>query len=122
MRRAVLLLIAAAAFSKPLPAEEQLLPQRVVYVGNQGTARAEAFKSFLSRHFAEVTTYDRGSFEPSSAAKADVVLLDWSQSDTDSAHAKSPLGPRHQWSTPTVLLGSAGHLLAAAWEIIGGSG
>ena len=122
MRRAVLLLFAAAAMCQPALAEQQLLPQRVIYLGNEGTARAAAFKKFLSSHFAEVTTFDRDSFEPAAAANADVVVLDWSQSDTDSEHAKSPLGPRDEWSTPTVLLGSAGHLLAAPWEIIGGSG
>ena len=35
---------------------------------------------------------------------------------------KSPLGERSRWNTPTVLLGSAGHLLAAPWKVFGGSG
>ena len=35
---------------------------------------------------------------------------------------KSPLGERNRWGKPTVLLGSAGHLLAAPWSVFGGSG
>jgi hypothetical protein len=53
------------------------------------------------------------------------VLLDWSQSDVDlakMAELESPLGPREKWNTPTVLLGSAGLLLAAPWELIGSYG
>ena len=53
------------------------------------------------------------------------VLLDWSQSDVDlakMAEITSPLGPRDQWTKPTVLLGSAGLLLAGPWELIGSYG
>ncbi|HUG93853.1 MAG TPA: hypothetical protein VML55_23695, partial [Planctomycetaceae bacterium] len=95
---------------------------KVLYLGNAGTPRAAQFVEFLSARFERVTAVDRDQFDPQTAGDADVVLLDWSQRDTDSAAAVSPLGPRASWSKPTVLLGSAGHLLAGPWEVIGGAG
>jgi hypothetical protein len=123
MKSAVLLatMVALSAVA-PATAADGLLQKRIIYIGNAKTPRAQAFDEFLRSRFSEVTIVDRQTFVPSSAAKADVVVLDWSQDDTDSANAKSPLGPREEWSTPTVLLGSAGHLLASPWKIIGGSG
>jgi len=50
------------------------------------------------------------------------VLLDWSQSDSQLAKTPSPLGKIEEWSTPTVLLNSAGLLMAGQWQIIGGAG
>ncbi len=97
------------------------LPLRVLMLSNQ-SERASDFERFLNRHFDKVvvTTHDNASWPLVKAT--DVVLLDWSQSETNSVNAKSPLGPRESWAKPTVLLGSAGHLLASPWEIIGGSG
>jgi hypothetical protein len=107
-------------------------PRRVLYVGNAGTDRAREYEAFLKEHFARVGVADRGRFDPAQAEGFDVVLLDWSQHDANpdgkfefpypERGLKSPLGPRSGWSKPTVLLGSAGHLLAAAWQVHGGSG
>src|SRR5438093_7557838 len=93
-------------------------PQRVLYVGNRGTPRAEAYARFLAEHFAHVDVADRDGFDPGSAAAADVVVLDWSQQGVrpddrmefpyPERALKSPLGARAGWSRPTVLLGSAG--------------
>ncbi len=105
---------------------------RVLYVGNANTQRGQSYARFLRERFKLVNAAERESFDPRSAAAADVVVLDWSQSDVhrpervNAAHSesglKSPLGERSRWDKPTVLLGSAGHLLAAPWKVFGGSG
>ena len=61
---------------------------------------------------------DRNTFDPKSDFGADVVVLDWSQSDIQhpqvrepggyESHLKSPLGERARWGKPTVLLGRRG--------------
>ena len=51
-----------------------------------------------------------------------VSLLDWSQDESRVGDAKSPFGKLEDWSKPTVLLGSAGLLLATQWQLIGGAG
>ncbi len=116
-------LLAAAAWDVPgVVAEPQRLPLRVMYLGNEGTPRATEFVEFLRTRFEQVAERNRDDFDGDAASAFDVVLLDWSQRDTDSEKATSPLGPRAEWSKPTVLLGSAGHLLATPWEIVGGAG
>jgi hypothetical protein len=115
-------LLLTAAWCACATAGEPRIPLKVMYLGNEGTPRAAQFVEFLGTQFESVEAADRDTFDPAKAADADVVLLDWSQRDTDSENAVSPLGPRENWSKPTILLGSAGHLLAAPWEIIGGSG
>jgi hypothetical protein len=75
----------------------------------------------LRKHFRQVQAAERKGFEPRRAADFDVALLDWSQSDRGDGKA-SPLGPKDSWTRPTVLLGSAGLLLAEAWEIHGAIG
>jgi hypothetical protein len=107
-------------------------PQRVLYVGNRGSPRAGEYARFLAEHFARVDVADRDGFDPGSAAAADVVVLEWSQQDArpdgrmefpyPERALRSPLGERAGWFSPTVLLGSAGHLLAAPWQVHGGSG
>jgi hypothetical protein len=124
MRRAIrigMLLVAATWCARGIAGEPRL-PLKIMYLGNEGTPRAAQFVEFLRAQFERVEAADRDTFDPQTARDADVVLLDWSQRDTDSENAVSPLGPRENWSKPTVLVGSAGHLLAAPWEIIGGSG
>jgi hypothetical protein len=110
---------------------EAARPLRVLYVGNASTGRGRSYARFLAERFKLVGAVERDSFDPSSAAAADAVVLDWSQSDvrferaagsSPEAHLKSPLGERSRWDRPTVLLGSAGHLLAAPWKVFGGSG
>jgi hypothetical protein len=103
-------------------AGESVLPLHVLYVGNAKGPRASDYEAFLKKHFKRVTVADRERFDPASAKEADVVLLDWSQRDTDVRKAKSPFGKLEEWSKPTVLLGSAGLLLAGQWQIIGGAG
>ncbi len=97
----------------------------LIFVGNAGTPRVIAFEELLAGHFAEVRIVGRDAFDPATARDADVVLLDWSQRDVDlrnMAGLKSPLGDRKQWSTPTVLLGSAGLLIAGPWRTNGAYG
>ena len=128
-------LVLAGGLMKAAGADEgQRSRLRVLYVGNAQTDRGRAYARFLGEHFSLVGAEDRKTFDPRSAkaAAADVVVLDWSQSDIEhtnvrdpggfEAQLKSPLGPRGEWGKPTVLLGSAGHLLAAPWKVFGGSG
>jgi hypothetical protein len=111
--------LAAGAGAADRPAR---LPQHVLYLGNAKTQRAREFADFFRRHFARVQVDEREGFDPRRAARADVVVLDWSQRDPRTKPPTSPLGSREAWGKPTVLLGSAGHLLAGAWEVRGGSG
>jgi hypothetical protein len=106
----------------PAVAAEPRLPLHVLYVGNAQSARAAEYAAFLKTHCTKVTLADRASFDSTQTQDAAVVLLDWSQSDTQVTEAKSPLGRLEDWSKPTVLLGSAGLLLAGQWQIIGGAG
>ena len=79
----------------------------------------------VSRVYGEVRAVDRDHFDPASVADADVVLLDWSQSDIelqDLQKLASPIGPREKWEKPLVLLGSAGLLLGVPWQLKGGFG
>jgi hypothetical protein len=102
----------------------------VLYVGNADTDRGRSYTRFLGEKFTLVGAADRKTFDSRSAVDVDVVVLDWSQGDIEFApntmrsesHLKSPLGERGRWTKPTVLLGSAGHLLAAPWKVFGGSG
>ena len=118
------LVLSALALCPALAAQDpKPLPLRVLYMGNAGTPRAQAYLDFLRKHFEDATALPRAGFAGPGAA--DVVLLDWSQSDVDLAKMAaitSPLGPRDQWRTPLVLLGSAGLLLAGPWELIGSYG
>ena len=107
---------------------------RVLYVGNTDTDRGRSYARFLGETFTLVGAADRRTFDPGSVRDVDVVVLDWSQGDTDHRNhparnpsapesgLTSPLGERSRWTRPTVLLGSAGHLLAAPWKVFGGSG
>lgn len=128
------ILVALAACGPCLAADDPkpALPQRIVYVGKPESDRARQHVAFLNGHFARVEAVDRDRLDPAATAAADVVILDWSQADAHgngpiefpypSRGLKSPLGPRGAWTKPTVLIGSAGHLLAACWEVHGGSG
>jgi hypothetical protein len=92
----------------------------VLYVGNAATPRGKAYADFLGQHFRRALAIERKGFDPRRAASFDVVLLDWSQQDR--GEKASPLGPMETWEKPTVLLGSAGLLLAQCWEIHGAIG
>jgi hypothetical protein len=105
---------------RPAMAAEPL-PLRVLYVGDDRDRGAD-YEAFLKQHFANVTVARRAGFDPAAARDADVVLLDWSQSEDSVDKAKSPFGKLEDWSKPTVLLGSAGLFMAGQWEVIGGAG
>ena len=96
-------------------------PLRVLYVGNDRERGAD-YETFLKQHFTKVTMTTRKGFDPAVARDADVVLLDWSQSEDSVDKATSPFGKLEDWSKPTVLLGSAGLFMAGQWQIIGGAG
>jgi hypothetical protein len=102
-----------------------LNPQRLAFVGDPAAQRTKAYVAFLQQRFAAVEVFARDHDDPGKLQEADVVLLDWPQSDAARAERSrhfSPLGPRANWHTPTVLLGSAGLNLAGAWEVRGGFG
>ena len=111
---AVLALPAGSTAGEP----EKKVGLSVLYVGNASSPRGKAYADFLGKHFRAVETAERKGFDPKRAETFDVVVLDWSQQDRPEKPA-SPLGPKDAWSKPTVLLGSAGLLLAQAWEIVG---
>jgi hypothetical protein len=113
----------AVLLAQLCPAAE-LRDLKVLYVGNARSARAADFKAFLSTNVARVEVAGRAGFDPAMAGAFDVVLLDWSQSDSRGAFppTTSPLGERAAWTKPTVLLGSAGLHLACVWDIKGGFG
>jgi hypothetical protein len=103
-------------------AAEPKLPLHVFYVGSGPKPRVDAFAEFLKSHFTRVSMACREEFKPAQAEDADVVLLDWSQSEDDSRKATSPLGKVEEWSKPTVFLDSAGLIMAGQWQILGGAG
>jgi hypothetical protein len=111
-----------AIFAGPVAAAPLDSPRHVLFVGNAATPRTRAFVELLEKHFAQVTVAERKNFDPASADRADVVLLDWSQHEAKFPNDPSPLGDRKSWKKPTVFLGSAGLLVAVQWQIIGGSG
>jgi hypothetical protein len=105
---------------------ENKIELSVLYVGNASTPRGKDYADLLRRHFRRVAAEERKGFDPRQVAAVDVVVLDWSQSDRpqDNRPGKpaSPLGALAEWEKPTVLLGSAGLLLAEAWDINGAIG
>jgi len=134
MKHAFLIALALASINPAVLADDEARarPLRVLYVGNTDTSRGQAYAKFLGEKFTLVGASDRKTFDPGSVGDVDVVVLDWSQSDIEhksvqkasefESDLKSPLGERTRWSKPTMLLGSAGHLLAAPWKVFGGSG
>jgi hypothetical protein len=80
------------------------------------------FAQFLSEKFVSCKTAQRDDFDSELLDGMDVVLLDWSQSERGSREYESPIGPLEKWTKPTVLLGSAGLLVAKPWNVIGAAG
>ena len=126
MRRFSLLFAATALLAlllQPAAFADEKQDLSVLYVGNVDTPRAQAFAEFLRQNFRKAETAARGGFDPKQAEGFDVVLLDWSQADRgDLTTNASPLGPRDSWTRPTVLLGSAGLLIATPWQTNGAYG
>jgi len=122
---AVLAVGALAALGAAAAAGAADLSQlKVLYIGEPGTPRATAFADFLRPRVARLDVAARDRFQPARGAEFDVVALDWPQSPKAEAEwrGKGPLGERDAWTTPTVLLGSAGLNLAVVWKLRGGSG
>ena len=102
----------------------ELRELKVMILGHD-KERMAAFESFLGKQVKSVETANRKEFSPARASAFDVVLLDWQQNESsqrDFPPTNSPIGPRDQWSKPTVLLGSAGLHMAIVWKLKGGSG
>ena len=133
---AVLLLIGGGP-SQAAQGEPERIPLSVLYLGTSAESstskrspeesgpRFESFERFLDEHFLEAAALDRDDFLPGDEEGYDVVLLDWGQQDIDIMkmdEVESPLGAREEWTTPTVLLGSAGLLIAGPWELPGSWG
>lgn len=110
----------ASATQNAAVAESEKLPLNVLYLARNNESRADAFVDFLSNRFARCTTAKREAFKPDLLDGVDVMVLDWSQDERTSRDYESPIGPLGE--TPTVLFGSAGHLIAGPWYVIGGAG
>src|SRR5262245_23460260 len=98
------------------------LPLHVLYVGPGKGDRPAEFERFLKRHVARVTAADRSTFDPAAARAADVVLLDWSQSEGDWRATPVPFGRLDDWSKPTVLYNHSGLMVAERWQVVGSYG
>ena len=119
----ILVYLTAGLLCEPTHADDSPLPQRVLYIGRStDVQRTEDFTQFLQRHFTGVRVFAGDKFDPRSAEDSDVVLLDWSQQEMRLDKAMCPLGEFGSWTKPTVLLGSAGLLVASQWQLIGGAG
>ncbi|HLN28752.1 MAG TPA: hypothetical protein VK395_13490 [Gemmataceae bacterium] len=122
LQACLLALCILGPWTSAAPAAEPKLPLHVFYVGSGPKARVDAFAEFLKSHFTRVSMASRDGFKTAQAQDADVVLLDWSQAEGDSRKATSPFGKVEEWSKPTVLLDSAGLIMAGQWQIFGGAG
>ena len=119
------LAVAAALATGTTATSQDRIDLDLLYVGNADTPRAAAYEALLARHFRSVRVEAREGFDPGTVGDADVVLLDWAQRDVPRGmrlDLESPLGPREDWTTPTVLIGSAGLLIAGPWQTPGAYG
>lgn len=122
MIRPIRVMMAFLAITVPGFVTAEPIPLDLLYLARDGEPdRTMAFERLLSQEFRDCTVVPREEFEPRHLDGIDVVLLDWSQRER-SGKAVSPIGPLEQWSTPTVLLGSAGLLMADTWQVIGDAG
>lgn len=123
-------LVLVGVLATPMPAQSGTQPGTqpgtlaldVIYAGSPDTDRGRAFEAFLRERFASVRSVDRTTWDPSTVGDADVVVLDWPQDIKDMPPKRCPLGAFEEWTTPTVLIGSAGLMLAVAWDVRGGMG
>ena len=114
----------AGALAAQQPAASAL---HLAFVGDLQQPRGKDFVAFLRAHYPRVDAVEREGCEPSQLRTADVVVLDWSQQDhgvsewlkDKQAARRCPLGDLEHWDRPTVLIGSAGLNLAAAWNLPG---
>jgi hypothetical protein len=96
------------------------LPLDVLFIGAPDTTRSRDFLEFLGKTFRSVRFASHAEGPTSADEAIDVAVLDWSQQERDDGDA--PLGARDRWTTPTVLLGSAGLNLSSRWKLRGGWG
>ena len=135
MRRIFFLLCASSAgllFARsPAQSRPEKQPLRLLFLGEPGTPRTKDFEAFLAERFTSVRVADRWKWERASLKDVDLVVLDWPQTDGISkwmvagdrtVPPVSPLGERRDWTTPTVLVGSAGLNTAWAWDVKGSFG
>ncbi len=128
MRRTIALLLLTAALPAQDPARNP--PLHLCFVGDLQTERGKDFLGFLRQQFPRVDAVERATCEPQQLRTADVVVLDWWQHDDGvsvwlrdkQAPRRVPLGELARWDRPTVLIGSAGLNLAAAWGLPGSFG
>lgn len=125
---ATIFFLSLTATASRAPARD-LKELKVLYIGDHSTERGHAFALFLRSHTGTLQAVARDTFKPGDATSFDVVVLDWPQNISRFTGNKvewirptPPLGDRATWTKPTVLLGSAGLNLAAAWEVQGGVG
>lgn len=110
-------------FAVPFSFGSEKLPIHILYLSRRNDeSRTASFTDFLSEKFASCRTAKRDEFDTELLDGIDVVLLDWSQSERTSREHESPIGPLEKWTKPTVLLGSAGLLIAKPWNVIGNAG
>lgn len=108
-------------YARAVDAEK--VPLGILYLGRQhDEKRTESFVEFLSTKFIRCTAAKREEFDAQMLQGIDVVLLDWSQQERVSSDYDCPIGHLEKWQTPTVLLGSAGLIIAGPWSVIGGAG
>ncbi len=106
-----------------LAADDHRLPLNVLYLARENAdERTTSFVEFLSARFERCVSVKREDYQPELLDGIDVVLLDWSQSERHSRDYPSPIGKLEDMHKPVVLLGSAGHVIAGPWYVIGGSG
>jgi hypothetical protein len=115
----VVLAAVAAVYAQDVP---EPLPQKITILGDVDQ-RAEDFAAFLRGRFADVQV-ERHGVDPATLRTRDVVVLDWQQSveALQKGNMRCPLGVREEWTTPVVLIGSAGLMLACCWDVLGGFG
>ena len=109
----------------PLAADDEKQDLSVLYIGDPGNERGQAFCDFLEAQFADVKSVHRDDFESGMEPDFDVALLDWGQYDIDNRQLSkltSPIGSRDDFETPLVLLGSAGLLISVPWQTNGSWG
>jgi hypothetical protein len=118
----LLFLLPVAWCSVAEAGDERKESLRVLYVGTTKKERAGEFEKFLRQHFADVKVADRTAFDASAARDANVVVFDWSQSDSSLESTEVPFGRLEDWGKPTVLVNHAGLLVARRWQVIGDAG
>lgn len=118
-----IMLLIVSSIGTVRASENNTLPLRILYISRDNDpSRRDSFVLLLKEHFIHSSVVNRGDFKVSQAEGMDVVILDWSQREPRSASYASPLGRLENWSIPTMLLGSAGLLIAGPWQVIGGAG